>query len=64
MDKAYIEREYKQAISDFKCSHNEDEQWECRKAMAKLEQIAVEFYGFDYLKNTLEQLKQDLLQYV
>lgn len=63
MDKAYIEREYKQAISDFKCSHNEDEQWNCRTTMAKLENIAMQLYGFEYA-DSLEQLKQDLLQYV
>lgn len=63
MDKAYIEREYKQAISDFKCSHNEDEQWSCRTTMARLENIAMQLHGFEYA-DSLEQLKQDLLQYV
>lgn len=47
-NKDYIEREYKQAISDFKVAHNENERWKCRKTMAKLELLACEFYGYEY----------------
>ena len=59
-NKEYIEREYKQAISDFKISHNEDERWECRKRMAKLELLACEFYGYQYM-DWLAEMKKELL---
>lgn len=59
-NKDYIERDYKQAISDFKCSHNEDERWECRKRMAKLELLACEFYGYQYLDEVLGKIKSEL----
>lgn len=59
-NKEYIERDYKQAISDFKVSHNENERWECRKRMAKLELLACEFYGYQYL-DYLEEMKKELL---
>ena len=59
-NKDYIERDYKQAISDFKVSHNENERWECRKRMAKLELLACEFYGYQYL-DYLEEMKKELL---
>ena len=59
-NKDYIEREYRQAISDFKISHNEDDRWDCRKRMAKLELLACEFYGYQYL-DYLEEMKKELL---
>ena len=33
---------------DFHTARNEDEQWEARKTMARLEQIAAQEYGFAY----------------
>ena len=33
---------------DFQTARNEDEQWEARKTMARLEQIAAQEYGFEY----------------
>ena len=48
MDKSYIESQYRLAWLDFKTAHNEDEQWDARKRMAKLEALASELYGFDY----------------
>ena len=59
-NKDYIERDYKQAISDFKVSHNENERWECRKRMAKLELLACEFYGYQYM-DWLAEMKKELL---
>ena len=58
-NKDYIEREYRQAISDFKCSHNEDDRWDCRKRMAKLELLACECHGYQYL-DCLEEMKKEL----
>ena len=48
MDKVYIENQYKLAWLDFKTAHNEDEQWDARKRMARLEALASELFGFDY----------------
>lgn len=48
MDKMYIENQYKLAWLDFKTAHNEGEQWDARKRMARLEALASELYGFDY----------------
>lgn len=48
MTKEYIEEQYKLAILDFKTARNEDEQWNARKTMARLEQIAMQEYGFEY----------------
>ena len=36
------------AVLDFQTARNEDEQWEARKTMARLEQIAAQEYGFEY----------------
>ena len=33
---------------EYKTAKNEDEQWEARKTMARLEQIASQEFGFDY----------------
>ena len=48
MDKKYIEEQYHLAMLDFRTAKNEDEQWEARKTMARLEQIAMQEYGFEY----------------
>ena len=48
MDKKYIENQYHLAVLDFHTAQNEDEQWEARKTMARLEQIAAQEYGFEY----------------
>ena len=57
--KQNIETEYRLAILDFMVARNEEEQWSARKAMARLERIAMEDYGFDYAKS-LEILKDVL----
>lgn len=46
--KDYIKREYEQAIREFRCAINEEEQWNSRKTMARLEQIAMQEFGFEY----------------
>lgn len=55
----YIEREYVQAIREFQCAHSEDEQWKARKTMARLEDIAMHEFGFDY-SDYLEKLKVEV----
>lgn len=48
MNKKYIESNYKQAFLELKTAHTEDEQWQARKTMAKLEALAAQLFGFDY----------------
>lgn len=48
MDKHYIEQQYRLAVLDFKTAKNENEQWEARKTMARLENIASLNFGFAY----------------
>lgn len=57
----YIEREYKQAVLEFKCAHTDEEQWQARKSMAKLEQIAMQEFGFGYA-DELEKIKTEQLK--
>lgn len=59
IEKSYIEREYRLAFLDFKTAKNKDEQWNARKTMARLEQIAMQEFGFDYA-DTLQQLRGDI----
>lgn len=58
LNKNYLESEYKQAIREFKAAINENAQWEARKSMAKLEMIAGQMYGFDYM-DELHKLTND-----
>ena len=58
LTKNYLESEYKQAIREFKAEINENAQWEARKSMAKLEMIAGQMYGFDYM-DELHKLTDD-----
>ena len=59
VDKDYIEREYRQAILEFKTAKTEEERWEFRKTMARLEQIAMQDHGFDYA-DQLHKLIDDI----
>ena len=49
LTKNYLESEYKKAIHNFKIAIDENAQWEARKSMARLEMIAGQMYGFDYM---------------
>ena len=55
MDKDYIERHYHQAVLDFKLAANEDEQWDARKTMARLEALAIELFGEKYSQELREK---------
>lgn len=55
LDKDYIERNYRMAVLDFQTARNEDEQWDARKAMARLERLAVQMYGTDYADDLHER---------
>ena len=57
MDKKYIEEQYHLAMLDFITAKNEDEQWEARKTMARLEQIAMQEYGFEYADELSQRYK-------
>ena len=41
----YLAEQYKLAWSDFQIARSEDEQWDARKRLAKIEQTAIELYG-------------------
>lgn len=43
--KEYLKEQYKLAWSDFQITRSEDEQWDARKRLAKLEHTAIELYG-------------------
>ena len=59
LSKELIEQEYKFAWFDFCMAHTDDDQWEARKRMARLERTAAEMYGFDYADSLLERAKAD-----
>ena len=56
ISKQRIEEEYRLAFLDYKTAKNEEEQWSARRAMARLEKIAMEDYGFEYA-DSLQILK-------
>lgn len=41
----YLAEQYNLAWSDFQIARSEDEQWDARKRLAKIEQTAIELYG-------------------
>lgn len=47
--KEYIKNQYQLAYSDFKLARNEGEQWKIRKSMAKLEELAAQKFGFEFV---------------
>ena len=55
MDKKYIENQYHLAVLEFQTARNEEEQWKARKTMARLEQIAMQEYGFAYADDLHEK---------
>lgn len=60
LTKKYLENEYKQAIREFKAAIDENAQWNARKSMAKLEMIAGQIYGFDYM-DELHKLTDEIM---
>lgn len=58
IEKSYIEREYRLAFLEFRTAENDDKKWDSRKTMARLEQIAMQEFGFDYA-DSLQNLKMD-----
>lgn len=57
MDKEYIESQYKLAYLDFTLASSDDQQWDARQRMAKLEALASELFGFDYADSLLAKVK-------
>ena len=60
ISKHYLEQHYDLAISNFQQAHNEQEQWQARKAMADLEHCAAVMYGLCYA-DELAKKKEPLL---
>lgn len=48
MDKAYIEREYKLAVSDYKLATDDEDRHKALRAMHKLTMLATLAHGFEY----------------
>ena len=46
---------YHLAVLDFQTARSEEAQWEARKTMARLEQIAAQEYGFEYADDLHER---------
>lgn len=44
-----LQRQYDMAILDFKFAKTEEEQWNARKSMARLENLAETCYGSEYM---------------
>ena len=55
MDKKYIENQYHLEVLEFQTARNEEEKWKERKTMARLEQIAMQEYGFAYADDLHEK---------
>lgn len=53
----YIQSQYRVAYSDYKTARSENEQWEARKQMAKLEVLAQELYGSSFADSLAKQRK-------
>lgn len=47
-NKKYLDEQYKIAMLDYRTAHNEQEQWDARMRMARVERTAMELYGFDF----------------
>lgn len=48
MDKEYLEKQYDQAVREFATAKTEDEQWDARQTMARLERTAMATFGNKY----------------
>lgn len=59
MDKEYLLEQYRLAILDFRTAHTEEDQWNARKQMARIERIAFESYGKD-LDEEFEKMKSEI----
>lgn len=57
MDKEYIKNQYKLAYLDFRTARSENDAWDARKRMAKLEALASELYGFEWSDTMSNEVK-------
>lgn len=57
--KNYLLEQYRLAISNFKVASSEDEQWNARKEMARIEWTAIELCG-DELTPQFEKMKDEI----
>lgn len=56
MDKDYLEKQYEQAVREFKTAKTEDEQWDARQTMARLERTAMATFGNQYADELHEKM--------
>lgn len=59
VDRGYIETEYAQAIREYVGAITEEAKQQAQKDMARLEQIAMQDYGFEYA-DWLAKKKEDI----
>lgn len=48
MDKDYLDRQYRQAVLEYRAAKNPADQWQARQMMARLERTAAELFGFEF----------------
>lgn len=60
LSEEYFKEQYVMAMNDFLCSHSENDQWEARKRMARLERLASEMYGFDFSDNLIREARKEI----
>lgn len=64
LSKDYLIKSYRQALLDFYGALNDEEQWSARRTMARLEQLAMLQYSFDFadeLRTLALETIEDLL---
>lgn len=60
LSEEYFKEQYVMAMNDFLCSHSENDQWEARKRMAKLERLASEMHGFDFADQLCQEAQKEI----
>ena len=59
MYKRYIEEQYRSTWLDFETAKSGDEQWDARRRLHKLVNLAAQMYGFDYA-DSLRRLRSEV----
>ena len=49
MDKAYLSKQYHQAMIEYKTAISEDAQWQAREQMAMIERTSIELFGEEFV---------------
>lgn len=60
LSEEYFKEQYVMAMNDFLCSYSEQDRWEARKRMVKLERLASEMYGFDFSDSLMREARKEI----